>query len=142
MMQSRNGVSQGRVSRRGFSLIEVMVAMTILSIVLLSVAQTATAVATRGRRSDLIAKRSAALQLESNKFLAVPFANLATWPTADKTLSHGSFSYTRKLRITQASATRYTISVVVIPTSDSTKKDSLSFDRVMSTMGSPLCTGC
>ena len=147
MMPFRQGLSRssrlaGAARRRGFSLIEVMVAMTILSVVLLTIAQSATAVATRGRSSDLVAKRSAALQLEANKFLTVPFASLATWSTSDKTLTHGSFTYTRKLRITSISATRYTVTVTVVPSTDATKQDSLTFDRTLSSMGSPLCTGC
>lgn len=129
-------------ARQGFSLIEVMVAMTILSIVLLNLAKVTTALAIRGRGNDLLAKRSAALQLETNKFGAVPFASLAGWVTTDQTVTRGTFTYTRKLTITPLSTTRYTVKIVVIPSSDATKKDSVILDRTLPPTGSPLCAGC
>ncbi len=123
-------------------MIEIMVAMTILSVVLMSLAQLALIVAVRGRGNDLVAKRNAALQLEANKFGAVSFASLSTWSTASKTLSLGNFSYTRNLTITQDSPSRYTVKVVVIPTSDATKKDSIILDRSLPSSATPLCVGC
>ncbi|MGH7617252.1 MAG: type IV pilus modification PilV family protein, partial [Gemmatimonadaceae bacterium] len=128
--------------RSGFSLIEVMVAMTLLSIVLLNLAQVTTALSLRGRNNDLYAKRTASLQLESNKFGAVPFADIASWPTADQTVTRGNFTYTRKLTITTQSSARYTIKIVVVPALDATKKDSIIIDRTLPPSGSPLCTGC
>ena len=128
--------------RRGFSLIEVMVAMTLLSIVMMSLAKISVSVATRGRLNDLVAKRNAALQLESNKFVTVPFDSLRNWSTTTKTFTRGDFSYTRRLTITQVSQTRYTVKVVVTPTTNTAKKDSVILDRTKPATGSPLCAGC
>lgn len=129
-------------SRKGFSLIEIVVAMTILSAVLLSVAKATTALAVRGHGTDVVAKRNAALQLEENKFEAAPFASLATWSTTDKTLSWGTFSYTRRLSITQVTSTRDSIKIVVVPSSDTTAKDSVIFTRGKLSAPPPLCTVC
>lgn len=129
-------------SREGFTLIETMVALTMFAIVMLGMARMAAAVAVKGRTNDLTAKRNAALQQEANKFGAVPFNSLAAWPTSDKTLSRGTFTYTRRLAITSVSPTRYTVKIVITPTSDSTKKDSVVIDRTRPPTGSPLCTGC
>ena len=129
-------------SRKGFSLIEVMVAMTVLSIVMMSLAKISVSVATRGRLNDLIAKRNAALQLESNKFVTLPYDSLANWPTTTKTFSRGTFSYSRRLVITQVSFTRYTVKIVVTPTANTAKKDSVIIDRTKPPTGSPLCVGC
>ena len=128
--------------RRGFSLIEVMVALTLMSVVLVSVAKIGVALTTSGRRNDLAAKRNAVLQLEANKFGAVPFASLAGWSTADRSLSQGGFDYTRKLAIRKISSKRYTVTVTVIPTLDPSKKDSVVFDRTQPSSGTPLCVGC
>jgi len=128
--------------RRGFSLIEVMVAMTLLSIVMMSLAKISVSVATRARMNDLVAKRNAALQLESNKFVTVPFDSLRNWPTTTKTFTRGNFAYTRRLTITQVTAMRYTVKVVVTPTTNSSKKDSVIIDRTKPPTGSPLCAGC
>ena len=128
--------------RKGFSLIEVMVAMTILVIVLLSLAKISIAIGVRSRGNDIVAKRSAALQAEANKFGAVPYSTLATWPTATTTDTLGTFVYNRRLSITSAGPSRYSIKVVVIPVADPTKKDSIMLDRALPPTSSPLCKGC
>jgi len=127
--------------RKGFSLIEVLVAMTMLSVILLSIAKISIAIGVRARTNDVVAKRAAALQLEANKLGAVPFASLATWSTAAQTFNKGNFQYSRRLTITAAGASRYQIKIVVIPSADSARKDSIMFDRTLSP-GSPLCKGC
>ncbi|MDB4875245.1 MAG: hypothetical protein JWM41_1691 [Gemmatimonadetes bacterium] len=131
-----------RTRRSGFSLIEVMVAMTILSIVLMSLAKFAIVIAVRGRDNGLVANRTAALQLEANKFGAAPFSALATWSTTDQVITRGNFTYTRKLTVSKASSTRYTIKVVVVPSADATRRDSVMLDRTLPPAGTPLCVGC
>ena len=129
-------------SRKGFSLIEVMVAMTVLSIVMMSLAKIGVAVAVKGRTNDLVAKRNAALQLEANKLGTVPFANLGTWSTTTKTFNNGGFSYTRRTTISSMNMYRYAVKVVVVPTLDPSKKDSVMFDRTKPPASSVLCTTC
>lgn len=129
-------------AREGFSLIEVMVAMTILSIVLVSLAKLSTIVAVRGRDSDLIAKRTAALQLEENKFGATTDSAIALWTTGSKAFTVGDFSYTRTLTITKQSSTRYTIKIVISPTTAPGLKDSVTLDRTAPATTTALCTGC
>jgi prepilin-type N-terminal cleavage/methylation domain-containing protein len=131
-------------SRKGFSLIEVLVAMSVLSLVLLSLAKVTTALALRSRDNDMLAMRTASLQLEANKFGAVPWSKLATWPTADTTVTRGSsFQYTRHIVITKTSSTRYSVKILVIPTLDPAKKDSVMIDRTQPPTSSPLCVvGC
>lgn len=127
--------------RHGFSLIEVMVAMTIFSLVMVSFGKAIAGLALRGRNGDLAAKRNASLQLEANKFGAVPFSLLAAWPTANKTITRGTFTYTRQLTITQVSTTQYSIKIVVTPSLDATKKDSVMLDRTKPP-SSALCANC
>lgn len=127
--------------RRGFSLIEIMVAMTLFSIIMLSLAKVITGLATSGRTNDLVAKRNAALQLEANKFGGVPYSSLSTWSTADKTVTAGTFTYTRKLTITQSATNRYTVKIIVVPSLDATKKDSVVLDRTKPP-SSALCANC
>jgi prepilin-type N-terminal cleavage/methylation domain-containing protein len=129
-------------ARKGFSLIEIMVSLTILAVVLSSVAKLAGIVAVRGRDADAYAKRSAALQLEANKFGSMPFSTLKTWSTADKSFTISGFSYTRKLTITAPSSNRYTIKIVIVPTSSSIGRDSVFVDRTSPPSSTVLCTGC
>jgi prepilin-type N-terminal cleavage/methylation domain-containing protein len=129
-------------NRKGFSLIEVIVAMTLLAIVLMSLARMSLTVAVRGRGNDLFAKRTAVLQLESNKLGAVPYATLSTWPTTSQTLTLGDFTYRRRMAIANTSTNRYSIKIIVMPMSDTTKKDSVTLDRTLPATRTPLCTGC
>jgi prepilin-type N-terminal cleavage/methylation domain-containing protein len=130
-------------NRQGFSLIEVMVAMTLLAIVMMSLAKMSVTVATIGRTNDLVAKRNAVLQMEANKLGAVPFDSLSKWSTATKTFTQGTFSYTRRMTITAVSSTRDSIKIVVIPTSKTAKKDSVFIIRSKPTTTNVLCTsGC
>jgi prepilin-type N-terminal cleavage/methylation domain-containing protein len=129
-------------NRKGFSLIEVMVAMTVLSIVMMSLAKIGVSVAVKGRTNDIVAKRNAALQLEANKLGAVPFDRLGTWSTTTRTLTNGGFSYTRRTTIGAPTMYRFAIKVVVTPTLDPSKTDSVMFDRTKPPAGTPLCTTC
>ena len=129
-------------SRKGFSLIEVMVAMTVLSIVMMSLAKIGVSIAVKGRTNDIVAKRNAALQLEANKLGTVPFANLGTWSTTTKTFTLSGFTYTRRTTISSMNMYRYAVKVVVIPTLDPTKKDSVMFERTKPPVTSVLCTTC
>ena len=139
-MSTRAGRSRRRV-RRGFSLVEVLVALTLLSLVLMSMAKMAFTIAAAGRYNDVVAKRTAVLVQEANKFNAMPFDSLATVVTTAKTFTMGDFKFTRSLTITTNSTTRKTIKIVITPYYYTTKKDSVFVTRTKPA-GSPLCTSC
>jgi len=128
-------------SRTGFTLIEIMISMVLLSFILMSFAQAATVVAERGRTNDLVAKRTAALQGEANKFASVPFSSLATWSTATTTVTKGNFTYKRKLSIVAKSSSLDSIKITIVPTSDTTKTDYAIVYRTKP-LTSVLCTSC
>jgi prepilin-type N-terminal cleavage/methylation domain-containing protein len=127
--------------RRGFSLTEVLMAMTLLSVVLLSLAKMSFTLSQRSRWNDQRAKRNAVLMQEANKFGAMPYANLAGFSEADKSVTTGDFSYTRRLDIEPVGTTGYKIKIVVAPARDATQTDSVFVYRTKPA-GSPLCVGC
>jgi prepilin-type N-terminal cleavage/methylation domain-containing protein len=131
-----------RRARAGFSLLEVMVAMTMLSIILMSLAKISTVISVRSRSNDLVAKRSAILTLEANKFGAMPFDSLRLFSTTDVTRTLGGFSYTRTLTRVNNSSTRSTLKIVITPTTSPTLKDSVMLDRTKPSTTTPLCTNC
>jgi hypothetical protein len=88
-----------------------------------------------------VAKRTAALQLELNKFGAMPYTTLSTFSTSAVTVTSGDFTYTRELTVTAAGNNRLAVKIVVIPARTIVRKDSVMFDRVRSST-SPLCAGC
>ncbi|MEO5568591.1 MAG: prepilin-type N-terminal cleavage/methylation domain-containing protein [Gemmatimonadaceae bacterium] len=140
-MKTRAIRSTRKRPRRGFSLVEVLMAMTLLSIVLMSMARMAFTVAARGRSNDLVAKRNAVLVQEANKFNAMRFDSLATFSTTTRTFTFGDFKFTRRLAVVQNSTTRRTVKVVIVPFLDPTKTDSVFVHRTKPA-GSPLCTSC
>jgi prepilin-type N-terminal cleavage/methylation domain-containing protein len=139
-MKTRAKRTRKRV-RGGFSLTEVLVAMTLLSIILMSLARVTFQMAASSRFNDTFAKRNAVIVQEANKFSAMPFDSLATVNTTDKVLTFGDFKFTRRLTITTVSSKQKTIKIVIVPFLTPTKVDSVFVSRTKPP-GSPLCTTC
>ena len=137
----RNRLSLPRRRRGGFSLTEVLVAMTLLSILLMGLARVTFQMAAASRGNDITAKRTAVLVQEANKFNAMPFDSLATVSTTDKTFTFGDFTFTRRLEITTESSKQKTIKIVIVPYYATSKTDSVFVTRTKPP-GSPLCTTC
>jgi prepilin-type N-terminal cleavage/methylation domain-containing protein len=137
----RKRISSRRRLRRGFSLTEVMVAMTLLSIIFMGLARVTFQMAAASRGNDTVAKRNAVLVQEANKFNAIPFDSLATVNTSTRTLTFGDFQFSRRLTITTVSTTHRTIKIVIVPALEPTKTDSVFVTRTKPA-GSPLCTTC
>jgi len=136
---------RSRRPRRGFSLIEVIVAMTLLSGVFISLGGMMIKLSQRSHVSDIIAKRTAALTQEANRFNALPYDSLYNDKVsmADKVLTMGDFKFTRKLTLTKSSANRISISIKLVPyvSTYSSYTDSVVVYRTKAA-GSPLCVGC
>jgi len=134
-------------SRKGLSLIEVMVAVMILSIMMAFVGHISTSVAQANRRSEVIAKRTFAMQQQSNIIGAMPYSSItATLLPASKTMTLGDFVYQRRVTLTTTGtvaagfATAITITIVPqtgIP-SDTLLTESLSMIRSAPNCGTVL----
>src|SRR5437016_14094616 len=98
--------------RRGFSLIEVMVSLTLLAIVVMSLARVSTVISIRARSTDVVAKRMAVLQMEANKFGAMPYDSVVTYYTSSQTRTRGGFTYKRTRTYTVHGRNEYTIKPV------------------------------
>ncbi len=139
-MIGRYGLARGR--RHGFSLIETIVALTLMATVLSALAALNYRVTKRGEANDLQAKRTFALQHEANRFAAMPFSQLATQTNGSEALLLGDFLFTRTLTITAVDANRYTITIKIAPDLKPTAADSLIFDRTKPVSSTALCTTC
>lgn len=127
-------------TRSGLSLIEIMIAMTMLATVLVTIAKLSLDVAQMGRTNDIVARRTAVLQQQAARLGAIPYTTLQTLSSGTATITEGGVSYTRTLTLTPGSK-RITVSVKIAPTAYPTMTDSLVFDHGYST-SSPLCSGC
>jgi prepilin-type N-terminal cleavage/methylation domain-containing protein len=126
--------------RRGFSLTEVMMAMTLLAVVLMSMARMSMVVSKRGRVNTIAAKRTFTIIEEANKFGAMPYATLLAFSTSNVVDTAGDFIYTRRLTRTVV-GDRITLKLAIVPSADATMVDSVWIYRSKPAI-SPLCTTC
>ena len=125
------------------SLIEIMFAMVILGIVLVTIAKLALDAAVAGRSNNLVATRTAVLQQQVARLSAIPYTTLAGLSTSTTTITVGGASYSRQITLTPSSNTKYIkVKVVIAPTATPSAADSLVFTRANAVGGSPLCSGC
>jgi prepilin-type N-terminal cleavage/methylation domain-containing protein len=142
-MKARAIRSKGK--RKGFSLVEVLVALTMLSIILMSLARVTFQMAASSRTNDIVAKRNAALIEEANKYSAMPFVSLASSPAADRT--YGDFKFQRTVTVTPRTgySGQSTVKILIVPyianVLTTAKRDSVILYRT-NPPGSPLCTTC
>lgn len=129
--------------RRGLSLIEVMVAVMILGITMTFVGHISTGIAQSNRKSDIVAKRTFAMQQQANVVGALPFASLtSTILPASKNFTLGDFSFTRRISLTKTGSASIgqtaTIAITIVPqtgiASDTLLQETLTMYR-----SSPLC---
>jgi len=134
-------------SRKGLSLIEVMVAVMILSIMMAFVGHISSSVAQANRRSEVIAKRTFAMQQQSNIIGAMPYSSItATLLPASKTMSLGDFTYLRRVTLsttgTVAAGFSTAITITIVPQtgipSDTLLTESLSMIRSAPNCGTVL----
>ena len=128
--------------RAGFSLVEVIIALTVLSVAMMMLARLSLLVSQRGRTNDLVSKRNAALAQEAGRFGVMSFSDIAKQSSGSTFMLVGDFSFTRIVTVTATTANRYTIKIVVAPIASEFKPDSVVFSRTRPATGSPLCVGC
>jgi prepilin-type N-terminal cleavage/methylation domain-containing protein len=126
----------------GFSLIEVIIAMSLLCIVMIMLATMAIAIGRRGRVNDFTAKRNLALAQQAGRIEALPFPDVVTLASGTTQMLVGDFTFNRRLTVTPTGTTRYTIKVVVAPLASEFKPDSVTIVRTRPAAGMPLCTIC
>jgi len=126
--------------RAGFSLVEVIIALTMLAIAMMLLARMSYVVSQIGRTNDLVSKRNAALAQEAGRFGVMSFTDIAKQSSGNTLMLVGDFTFTRKLTITATTTSRYTIKIVVAPQTKEFKADSVTFSRTRPALGSPLCT--
>jgi prepilin-type N-terminal cleavage/methylation domain-containing protein len=130
-------------TRRGLSLIEVLVAVMLLSIMMTFVGHISSGLAQSNRKNDVIAKRTFAMQQQANIIGALPFSSINTTVLpATKNFTLGNFTYSRRVTITTGGSTSSgqtaTIAITIVPqtsyASDTLMKESMTMYR-----SSPVC---
>jgi prepilin-type N-terminal cleavage/methylation domain-containing protein len=129
-------------ARRGFSLVELIVAMTLFGIVMVMLGSLSLTVARRARTNDLTIKRNLALAQQAGRIDAMPFKDVATVTSGTTLMLVGDFTFNRTFTVTQPAADRYTIKIVVRPVANEFRADSVTIDKSRPASGMPLCTIC
>src|SRR2546423_8907255 len=87
-------------NRRGLSLVEVLVAVMVLSIAMTFVGHISTGIAQSNRTAEIVAKRTFAMQQQANIVGALPFSSLTTTVLPpSKTFTVGDFTYLRRVTL-------------------------------------------
>jgi prepilin-type N-terminal cleavage/methylation domain-containing protein len=135
-------VRSRRGSRAGFTLIEVIMAMSIIATAMIMLATLATSTGRRGYQNDRVTKRNFALAQQAARIQVMPFELVTQLTSGTTQMLLGDFSFNRRLAVTQLSASRYSIKVVIQPLASEFRPDSITVDRTRPTANSPLCTTC
>jgi hypothetical protein len=126
--------------RRGVSIMEIIVAMTLLAVVIGSLGVLSARTASRARTLDLKSARTFVLMQQSNRFSVLPYDSISAYAPRIDTVIAGRFKYARRVTYTQSmTGSEYkTVKVYLIQVGDSTVTDSLTFLRAKTYAKSPL----
>jgi prepilin-type N-terminal cleavage/methylation domain-containing protein len=142
-MHSYTTPNAPRRARRGLSLVEVMVAVMVLAIMMTFVGHVSSSLAQSNRQNDVIAKRTLAMQEQSNIIGAMPFASLtaAVLPPS-KSFTLGNFYYIRLVTLsTTGTPTRgqtAAITITIVPQT-SVASDTLLTESLTMLRSAPNC---
>lgn len=133
---------RARRSCAGFTLVEVIIAMTLLSAVLIILATLSTSVTRRGRLNELTTKRNLALAQQGSRVQTMPWDDVVTLTSGSAQLLVGDFTFNRRFVVTAAGANRRIIRVVIAPLVQEFRPDSVTIERTRPASGTPLCSTC
>ena len=132
-------------SRDGISLIEIIVAMTLLVFVLGALSVLTTRTVKRSRDLDVGSARTFVLMQQSNRFSSLPYDSIPSYAPRIDTIVTGRYKYERRLTYVQGTTgSEYrTLKVMLKPVSSDPmiavqKPDSLLFQRAKTYDRTPL----
>jgi prepilin-type N-terminal cleavage/methylation domain-containing protein len=135
--------------RRGFTLIETIVAMTLFGTAALSMASLAAVVAKRGKAADIVSKRESVMNQQVNKFMTTPWDTLTlaryVSTSGDSTrVTTGLLQYHRIVKVEYVDGQKKIgkVTIRVRPVDTRAGEQSAIFTRMKDVRPSPLCVGC
>lgn len=114
--------------RSGFSLVEIVVAMMLLSVTLLALAALMTQVAAQSRTTEVVAQRNAALIQQVNYYTALSYTALVPALAGCEAVESAMLPYERCVEITEVGTTR-TVKIRITPRNEAYRPDSAVFER-------------
>jgi prepilin-type N-terminal cleavage/methylation domain-containing protein len=124
-------------ARRGVSMIEVVVAMTLFALVMTGVAAMTTHVARSAQFSSIATQRSAALALGVNQLEALPYDSLQGRQGC-KNVSSASFPRRECVTVTNVAPRVKEVQFTLTPANTALRPDTVTFQRGAPTPRNPL----
>ena len=128
--------------RKGFALIEVIVAMVLLAVAVSSLAALMYSVAQNGMKATGNAYRNGVLMHEVNRLEGIPYDSIAVG-SSSIVVTTMPYPHTRVITVTEPVArTIKTVTVVITPANMKFKPDTVSFIRTRARSSRALCKTC
>lgn len=136
-----SAANNGR-ARKGFVLVEVIVAMVLLAVAVSSLAALVYSVSRSGLAATGSAYRNGVLMQEVNRLETLPYDSV-TVGSVSTTVSTKPYPHTRIVTVTEPVANLVkAITVVVTPANPAFKPDTVKFTRTKARTSKVLCTDC
>ena len=135
------GVATIQNGRKGFVIVEVIVAMVLLGVAITSLAALVWSVSASGTRTTGDAYKNGVLMQEVNRLEGLPYDSVANG-TFSYAVSSGVYAHSRVVTIAEPVANIKTIRIVISPTNLKFKPDSISFTRTRARTSKVLCKTC
>ena len=126
-------------ARRGVSVVEILVALTLFGAVAVAMGGLSLVVARRADANDVFTKRTAVIQQQMNWLQALPYDSVVKKEGTTE-VTDGPFPHTREVMVEQ-NGTRTRVTVKITPSRAPGSVETITFDRAKPTT-SPLCKGC
>jgi prepilin-type N-terminal cleavage/methylation domain-containing protein len=128
--------------RKGFVIVEVIVAMVLLAVAVSSLAALMYSVSQSGSKATGDAYRNGILMQEVNRLEGVPYDSVYNGVTST-TVSTGMYPHTRVVTVSEPLVgVQKNVTVVITPVNYRFKPDTMSFVRTKARTSKVLCTTC
>lgn len=141
MLTRRQKTTRPR-ARRGVSLIEIIVAMTLLAFVVGSLSVLSAKSGRRARELENNSVRTFMLMQQSNRFSVLPYNDIPLYAPRIDTVIVGQYQFRRRVTFVQSTTgSEYkTVTVMLLQLPDTMRRDSLVFVRARTYSSTPLFT--
>jgi prepilin-type N-terminal cleavage/methylation domain-containing protein len=127
-------------SEQGFTLMEILVSMTILSVALMALTGLTFQVARRSYNSSGVAYRTGVVSATAGRLGALPYDSLNNY-TGCKNITAQPFPHRRCVTVSQLSTKTRRVTLIVTPTETRFRPDTIVFDRTQAAASNPFSTG-
>ena len=128
--------------RKGIAIVEVIVAMVLLAVAVASLASLIYSVSQSSLAATGNAYRNGVLMQETNRLEGIPYDSIPVGTTTIS-VSTAPYPHTRVITVTEPVANVIkTVKVVITPTNQKFKPDTVSFSRTNARTTKILCTDC